>query len=497
MLLAVAAGVLALDALTKLLAVRELSDREPISLLGGAAHAAARPQPGSRVRDGPGADRRAHPGGARSSSWSSCGWRGGCAAAGGPSRSGWCWAAPWATCRTGSSARRGRAADTSWTSSSCRGGRCSTWPTPRSSCAGVLMVLLAARECLTTAAPRAHRRDRTAGRNDSRNPADRRASAKNRGEPGAGSASSSMWGPCCGGSGMFGTLGRPCDGHLDRDAVRPAASPAAGRGRRRSSRAVDRHQGGGRMTSRSTRARCCARQRTDAPSDRSPSPSRAVAPTPAGCAGSAAGCILLDPSGGLRRRRVALAIVFGPARPRSRSPGSGPTSGSSSYLVLGPALATGLGRCSCCAHPHLRRHGCSASAATSTAGSSAASVWFWGLVAIACYMTQSSSPGSASRSRSSSARCCCSRAAGPPASCCTAPVAGPAGGRTACSSWAAREEVEALVAEFEREPYAGLNVVGACMPPGDAPWRRLGAGRRQSSPASRRRSPAPASTRSP
>jgi signal peptidase II len=35
-LLAVAAGVLALDALTKLLAVRELSDREPISLLGGA-----------------------------------------------------------------------------------------------------------------------------------------------------------------------------------------------------------------------------------------------------------------------------------------------------------------------------------------------------------------------------------------------------------------------------------------------------------------------------
>ena len=35
-LLAVAAGVLALDALTKLLAVRELTDREPISLLGGA-----------------------------------------------------------------------------------------------------------------------------------------------------------------------------------------------------------------------------------------------------------------------------------------------------------------------------------------------------------------------------------------------------------------------------------------------------------------------------
>jgi len=31
-----------------------------------------------------------------------------------------------------------------------------------------------------------------------------------------------------------------------------------------------------------------------------------------------------------------------------------------------------------------------------------------------------------------------------------------------------REEVEALVAELEREPYAGLKVVGACMPPGDA-----------------------------
>ena len=36
LLLAVAAGVLVLDTLTKLLAVRELSDREPISLLGGA-----------------------------------------------------------------------------------------------------------------------------------------------------------------------------------------------------------------------------------------------------------------------------------------------------------------------------------------------------------------------------------------------------------------------------------------------------------------------------
>ena len=31
-----------------------------------------------------------------------------------------------------------------------------------------------------------------------------------------------------------------------------------------------------------------------------------------------------------------------------------------------------------------------------------------------------------------------------------------------------REEVDALVAELEREPYAGLKVIGACMPPGDA-----------------------------
>ena len=31
-----------------------------------------------------------------------------------------------------------------------------------------------------------------------------------------------------------------------------------------------------------------------------------------------------------------------------------------------------------------------------------------------------------------------------------------------------REEVDALVAELEREPYAGLTVIGACMPPGDA-----------------------------
>jgi exopolysaccharide biosynthesis polyprenyl glycosylphosphotransferase len=31
-----------------------------------------------------------------------------------------------------------------------------------------------------------------------------------------------------------------------------------------------------------------------------------------------------------------------------------------------------------------------------------------------------------------------------------------------------REEVNALAAELDREPYAGLKVVGACMPPGDA-----------------------------
>ena len=38
-----------------------------------------------------------------------------------------------------------------------------------------------------------------------------------------------------------------------------------------------------------------------------------------------------------------------------------------------------------------------------------------------------------------------------------------------------REEVDALVAELEREPYAGLKVVGACMPPGDAEDGYLGA----------------------
>jgi exopolysaccharide biosynthesis polyprenyl glycosylphosphotransferase len=97
-----------------------------------------------------------------------------------------------------------------------------------------------------------------------------------------------------------------------------------------------------------------------------------------------------------------------------------------------------------------------------------ASVYFWGLVAVACYMVKFQ------YSRLAlglafvvgtlllllgrwSARKVLHRA------------------RLRSSRWShrvlavgGREEVEALVAELQREPYAGLQVVGACMPPGDA-----------------------------
>ena len=97
-----------------------------------------------------------------------------------------------------------------------------------------------------------------------------------------------------------------------------------------------------------------------------------------------------------------------------------------------------------------------------------ASVYFWGLVAVACYMTKFQfsrlALGLVVRHRHPAA------------------AAGPLGARKLLhrarrrsGGWShrvlvvgGREEVEALVAELEREPYAGLKVVGACMPAGDA-----------------------------
>ena len=55
-----------------------------------------------------------------------------------------------------------------------------------------------------------------------------------------------------------------------------------------------------------------------------------------------------------------------------------------------------------------------------------------------------------------------------PARSCTGPAAGPPRWSHRVLVVGGREEVDALVAELEREPYAGLKVVGACMPPGDA-----------------------------
>ena len=101
--------------------------------------------------------------------------------------------------------------------------------------------------------------------------------------------------------------------------------------------------------------------------------------------------------------------------------------------------------------------GCSGSAARSTAGSCAASVYFWGLVAIASYMAQFELSRFLFALAFLSARSCCCSAAGPARKVLhRARPLGPATGRTGCSPSAGVEEVDALVAELEREPYAGL-----------------------------------------
>jgi exopolysaccharide biosynthesis polyprenyl glycosylphosphotransferase len=163
---------------------------------------------------------------------------------------------------------------------------------------------------------------------------------------------------------------------------------------------------------------------------------------------------------------VSLGIVFGPGY-KGLSIGTELANlRPSSYLVLGPALAVAWtlflqvtrtydGRILGVGGDEYRRV-------------VRASVYFWGLVAVACYMTKFQfsrlAMGLAFLIGTAllligrySARKVLHRA------------------RRRSSRWShrvlavgGRAEVEALVAELEREPYAGLKVVGACMPPGDA-----------------------------
>ena len=118
-----------------------------------------------------------------------------------------------------------------------------------------------------------------------------------------------------------------------------------------------------------------------------------------------------------------------------------------------------------------------------------ASVYFWGLVAIASYMTQFELSRFVLASLSPPAPSSCCSAAGRPARSCTAPASRSTAWSHRVLAVGGREEVDALVAELEREPYAGLKVVGACMPPGDAAPRAPRCRWSDRSPAFRRRWP--------
>jgi exopolysaccharide biosynthesis polyprenyl glycosylphosphotransferase len=163
---------------------------------------------------------------------------------------------------------------------------------------------------------------------------------------------------------------------------------------------------------------------------------------------------------------LALGIVFGPTDRRTSIATEWENFGPTSYLLLGPVVAVAWtvmllvtrtydGKILGVGGDEYRRV-------------ARASVYFWGLVAVISYMTKFDFSRKAlglsfligtlglllarwgarkvlHRARNRSARWSHRVLA--------------VGGR---------EEVEALVAELNREPYAGLTVVGACMPPGDA-----------------------------
>ena len=163
---------------------------------------------------------------------------------------------------------------------------------------------------------------------------------------------------------------------------------------------------------------------------------------------------------------IALGIVFGPTDRSISIGGELADLRATSYFVLGPALAAAWtlfllwtrtydGRILGVGGDEYRRV-------------VRASVYFWGLIAVACYMLRFPfsrlSLGLAFAIGTVllllgrwGARKVLHRA------------------RTRSGRWShrvlvvgGRAEVEALVAELQREPYAGLKVVGACMPPGHA-----------------------------
>ncbi len=163
---------------------------------------------------------------------------------------------------------------------------------------------------------------------------------------------------------------------------------------------------------------------------------------------------------------VALGVVFGPSDKTVTIGGEWQNLRPSSYLVLGPAVAAAWAFALLLTRTYEGR-------VLGVGGDEyrrvvRASVYFWGLVAVAAYMTKFQFSRQALG---------------------LAFVMGT--GLLLVGRWAARkvlhrmrrhsdgwshrvlavggrEEVEALVAELERAPYAGLKVVGACIPPGDA-----------------------------
>jgi exopolysaccharide biosynthesis polyprenyl glycosylphosphotransferase len=163
---------------------------------------------------------------------------------------------------------------------------------------------------------------------------------------------------------------------------------------------------------------------------------------------------------------AALGIVFGPSDTSVSIASEWESLGSTSYLVLGPVVALSWvlflvltraydGRILGVGGDEYRRV-------------ARASVYFWGLVAVASYMTKFQF----SRQVLGLAFVIGT----------VLLVLGRWGARKSLhrarrrsQRWSHRvlavggkEEVDALVAELERAPYAGLKVVGACMPPGDA-----------------------------
>jgi exopolysaccharide biosynthesis polyprenyl glycosylphosphotransferase len=163
---------------------------------------------------------------------------------------------------------------------------------------------------------------------------------------------------------------------------------------------------------------------------------------------------------------LALGIAFGPTDPRISIVGELENLKPTSYLLLGPALAVAWSLSLHLTRTYDRRIlGVGGDEYRRVAR---ASVYFWGLVAVASYMT---------RFEFSRLTLGLSFVLGTVSLLLCRWIARKVlhQARRRSSKWShrvlavgGRNEVEALVAELEREPYAGLKVVGACMPPGDA-----------------------------